>query len=296
MISCIISTYKRPVNILMRAVMSVINQTYKDIELIVVNDCPEEKELEKEIRQELLKIENFKINYIVHKKNLGACQARNTGINISKGEFLAFLDDDDEWLENKLEVQLAYFSNPKVGLVYCDNYIISKNSKVLHKNTPSKKFNSITKELLLSNFIGGTSFPLLRKEAVISVGGFDINLKSSQDVDMWIRISQSYECIYCEKPLLNYYISDVSISKNLDKKISGYKYLIDKYKSYYLEDKTLYNLKLLAISGILFVEKYNLEAMEFYKNAIKIKPISIKNISIPFKYIFIKLRKNLKGY
>ena len=297
MISCIISTYNRPVNILMRAVNSVLNQTYEDIEVIVVNDCPENEQLRNEIRTNLDNLNDLRIKYIEHKKNFGACQARNTGIDNANGEFVAFLDDDDEWLSNKLEKQIKYFTSEDIGMVYCDNYIIDikNNTKVLHRNT-TKIIDSIPKTLLLLNFIGGTSFPLLRTSAVIECGGFDTNLRSSQDVDMWIRISQKYKCIYCPYPLLNYYITDISITNCSDSKLAGYDYIINKYKEYYLQDKKLYNKKLLGIASALLVANRREKAIKYYKDAIKIKPFSINNIIVPTKYILLSVRKKVKGY
>ena len=122
LISCIITTYNRPIEVLKRAIDSVINQTYSNIELLVVNDYPENIELSNNIYKLIKSYNNKSIKYIVLEKNSGACFARNRGANESKGEFLAFLDDDDEWLPNKLNDQKKLFNHDMIGIVDCDNY------------------------------------------------------------------------------------------------------------------------------------------------------------------------------
>ena len=123
MISVIITTYKRTPDIVLRAVSSVVAQTFGDWELIIVDDSPETWEIRPQIRLAVEKIanEDLRIKYIPHDKNSGACAARNTGIMHAKGEYIAFLDDDDEWVPEKLEKQLDILqkSGDNVALVYC---------------------------------------------------------------------------------------------------------------------------------------------------------------------------------
>lgn len=174
MISCIITTYKREPETVKRAINSIQRQTYQDIEIIVVNDAPEQEELVSKIGSMISDMNDSRIKYIVHEKNSGACVARNTGANVSDGEYLAFLDDDDEWLPEKLMTQLKLMKSPAVGLVTCDNFIVNeKGSKVLHKNKWPKHFSSELEDMLVGNFIGGVSFPLLRKKTFVEAGMFD---------------------------------------------------------------------------------------------------------------------------
>ena len=100
MISCVITTYKREPEVLKKAVDSILSQSYKDIEIIVVNDAPEDSELSNRLYK-MLSEYDFPINYIVHESNKGACEARNTVIKNSNGEYIAFLDDDDELEKEK---------------------------------------------------------------------------------------------------------------------------------------------------------------------------------------------------
>lgn len=122
MISIIITTYKREVGILQRAIKSVLAQTYKELELIVVDDSPATYAHREAIRKYVTSISEIPTLYIQHERNMGACIARNTGIDNSSGEYICFLDDDDEWLPQKLEKQLQMFRED-VGLVYCGRLI-----------------------------------------------------------------------------------------------------------------------------------------------------------------------------
>lgn len=155
MISCIISTYNRPVEVLKRAIDSAINQTYNNKEIIVVNDCPENNKLADEIEYLIKSYGKKYIKYIKLENNSGACYARNVGVKNSKGSFLAFLDDDDEWLPNKLEEQIKMFVDDKIGMVYCDSNVINGNKiKINNKINPNHYGNDF-KEILLGNYIGG---------------------------------------------------------------------------------------------------------------------------------------------
>ena len=105
LISVIITTYKRNPEILKRAIDSVVAQTYENLELIIVDDSPESYELRDAVKGMVLAIEDKRVIYHQHKVNKGVCAARNTGIELSSGEYLAFLDDDDAWLLDKFTQQ-----------------------------------------------------------------------------------------------------------------------------------------------------------------------------------------------
>ncbi|MGN0612571.1 MAG: glycosyltransferase family 2 protein, partial [Porcipelethomonas sp.] len=174
MVSCIITTYKREVSILKRAVDSIVNQTYKDIEIIIVNDAPAEAELREEIRQ-MLDEYDMDIRYIVHDVNKGACAARNTGIKESSGEYIAFLDDDDEWLPEKIEKQIGAFkkSDSKTALVYCGRVTVNDTTGTIEERKAEFHEGFVFDLLIMRNFIGSTSYPLLRTDVLREVGGFD---------------------------------------------------------------------------------------------------------------------------
>ena len=117
-VSVIIPTYNRA-KLLPRAIKSVLNQTFKDFEVIIVDDGSTDNT--EEVINEFQK-HNKRIKYIRHEKNKGAAAARNTGIKIAQGEYIAFQDSDDEWLPNKLEKQMEIFESApaEIGVVYTD--------------------------------------------------------------------------------------------------------------------------------------------------------------------------------
>ena len=180
LVSAVIITYNRPLEILRRAVLSVLHQTYSPMELIVVNDCPDNRELSERIRQMLSQLDSG-IVYLVHEKNMGACAARNTGLAAAKGTFIGFLDDDDEWLPEKTEKQVARMGDG-VALVGCDSYRVTGDGIRYHH--PTMPCADPVSAILRTNFVGSTSFPLLRTACVRAVGGFDVNVKSCQDYDL----------------------------------------------------------------------------------------------------------------
>ena len=109
-VTAIVTTYKREPEIVKRAVKSVLNQTYKGIKVVVVDDSPASYDLREKVKLEVCRL-NSDIMYIQHEQNMGACVARNTGLKYADTEYVAFLDDDDEWVETKIEKQLKLFND-----------------------------------------------------------------------------------------------------------------------------------------------------------------------------------------
>lgn len=129
MVSCIIPTYKRS-DTLIRAVKSVINQSYKNLEIIIVDDNEPNDEYSLIVQERLKAISDERIRYIQQKKHINGAAARNVGINAARGEFIAFLDDDDEWLPSKIEKQInKLMSNQEYNGITC-LYTICTNGKV----------------------------------------------------------------------------------------------------------------------------------------------------------------------
>jgi glycosyltransferase involved in cell wall biosynthesis len=124
-VSVIIPTYNRA-HLIGRAIQSVLKQTYQDFEVIVVDDGSIDN-----TEEVVKKIQENRVYYYKHDKNKGGSAARNTGISLAKGEYIAFQDSDDEWLPEKLEKQIGVFNNQtkNVGVVYTGFYRIEGNNK-----------------------------------------------------------------------------------------------------------------------------------------------------------------------
>lgn len=290
LVTAVITTYKREPEIVMRAARSVLNQTYKNIELFVVNDCPGDVELEKKVRTAVEGLADARAHYICHEKNAGACAARNTGILAGRGEFVAMLDDDDEWVPEKIEEMLKAF-NEDTGLVYSAFYLgAPENGKVV---TRGNKSGWIKDDMLCKNLISGTSMPMMRRECFETCGMFDVNLLSSQDYDMWMRITLKYPVVYIDKPLTIRHFSDECITTNTNKRKQGWDYFTEKYKEHYLSNPYLYNYRLNAIVNASFMIGEFKYGMEKYKEALKIRFFSIQNILCPLKgMIKFLIRRN----
>lgn len=231
LVSVIITTCKRDVNILKRAVNSVLAQTYREIELIIVDDSPNSFEERKKIEEFVQSIRG--VTYIKNTKQMGACYSRNIGLKLSKGKYIAFLDDDDEWLSEKIEKQVHTIEDQKTALVYCGNY--TKDDVTGIKTIRQREYYSgnIYKHLIIDNFIGSTSFPLINRACLEDIGGFDEMLESAQDYDVWLRLAEKYEITYVQEPLAVYHVHiGEQITRNPYRKISGLERINEKNKTY----------------------------------------------------------------
>lgn len=264
LVSTVIITYKRPLDVLARAIRSVLAQTYENIELTVVNDSPEDVLLEKSIHDYIETLNDGRIKYICHEKNMGANTARNTGLTNSHGKYIAFLDDDDEWLQNKIEKQVAAFeSKQNVGLVYCGFIIRSETGDLIKKvYIPQEK--KTVESLVEDNYIGSTSFPLILREAIDKLGGFDSTQKSCQEYELWLRIASKYTIIGINDSLGVYYVSNDSTFKgNYEKYVAGDDAIIEKHLELFKQYPIAYSNHMLHMATYMFKQKQIKRAISY---------------------------------
>lgn len=160
-------------------ISSIINQTYKDWELLLIDDNSKDKTLQV-IQPFLDKNQNIKL--LKNEKNLGAAISRNKGIDTAKGEFIAFLDADDLWKTNKLEKQLAFMKAENCDVCYSSYHLIDEDGKLLNKEIKALKTLSYNK-LLKSNYIGN----LTGMYSVKALGKIKSpNLRKRQDWLLWL--------------------------------------------------------------------------------------------------------------
>lgn len=222
-VSVVIPTYNRPQKLL-RAVDSVINQSYQDLEIIVVDDYPGED------NQDLLPTYG-PLRYIQHNKNRGAPIARNNGILAAQGKYIALLDDDDEWKPQKLECQIERFNklSDNFGLVYSGRDIVRRGEII--KTYIPKHEGKVYSTLLQKNIIPSET-PLIRRECFGVIGLFDPRFKSSQDWDLWLRIASEYKVATVTKSLaISHESHKRRISTDMNRKYQGHKQLLEKHKS-----------------------------------------------------------------
>jgi glycosyltransferase involved in cell wall biosynthesis len=226
LVSVIIPTYKRPM--IARAIDSVLNQTYKNIEIIVVDDNDADSKYRNETEQVMLRYkENKNVKYIKHEKNRNGAAARNTGIKYASGEYIAFLDDDDEFSPQKIELQIKKLESldNSWGGVYC-GYQIYENNICILKNKNLVEGNLKRDMLLKKVNIGATSSLLIKKKVIDELNGFDESFDRHQDWEFLIRFFRNYKLASVKEILVNIYRDDRSNFPN------GHK--LEKVKTKYL--------------------------------------------------------------
>ncbi|MCF2583442.1 glycosyltransferase family 2 protein, partial [Bacteroides caecigallinarum] len=262
LVSVIIPTYSRPTN-LKRAIDSVLNQTYDNIELIVVDDngLGTENQIKTEkVIHEYLSLKNF--HYLKHETNKNGAAARNTGIKNSDGVYIAFLDDDDEFTPNKIAIQVKALEqlDNTWGGCYCNMLFKGRREKI----TNNKKSGNLLEEMLLETARFNSSTLLFRKEVCIDLKGFDESYTRHQDWEFMIRFFRKYKIFLPpETCIVNRFFSfehnNIPKSEsfiNIKKKfLEEFKDDIDKCKN----KNTIYHKQLMQVAYSLFVErKYKL--------------------------------------
>ena len=247
-ISIVIPTHNRD-NLLKRAIQSVVDQTYKNIEIIVVDDaslCD---------NQSIINSFDIPIIYYKFEINQGGNICRNKGAELANGGYIAYLDDDDTWKEDKLRKQLRLMKENNLDLSYTGKNIITVNpffeeiSRRYSFSKPSYK-NNLKKSIMSKNFIGTTSSIIVKKEKFKEVSGFDISMPALQDYEFYIRcINKGFNIVGIDEPLIDYYRyqKKSAISKNLKKNFNAYQLILKKNRT----QSYFYLLKIRFIKSML---------------------------------------------
>jgi glycosyltransferase involved in cell wall biosynthesis len=213
LVSVVLLAYNQP-EFLNQAIEGVCAQTFTDYELLVIDDCSGE-----EITSQYRLPENARL--ICFPEHFGGdSKGRNIGVMEAKGKYIAFLDNDDVWLPDKLETQVRLLDeNPDAALVY-SHYIVTDSflkprAKQYTCEPPAK---DMTRQLIRSNIIRSSSTILVRRHALIEAGPFDESLLSSNDRDMWLRLSLENNFICDPTPRVLYRIHPNQATKKTRKK------------------------------------------------------------------------------
>lgn len=230
--SVVVPSYNRA-HLIERTINSVMNQTYQNFELIIVDDGSTDN-TEEVVRA----ISDCRVIF-VKQKNAGACSARNLGIYHSKGVYVSFLDSDDEWIPTMLEKQLDMFnSDPLVGCVYSNVDVRDHNNKNISYTNYSLA-GDIYSAVLKQGYMAPTSAVSVKKSLLEKIGGFDVQLPASQDDDLCFKCAASGRIALIEEPMVIFHIdsdqSEARISNNNKRVAMGWWLLWNKYESEVLQ-------------------------------------------------------------
>ena len=208
LVSVVIATYNMG-RYLPQAVQSVLSQSYTNVEVQIVDDgsSDDTSAIVEQWREEP--------RVRVHRQeNCGQARAKNQGMALSRGRFVAFLDADDLWLPEKLARQMPLFKgHPEIGVVYSDFQCVDGDGKPLLQDPPRMRRGWVSGALLIENFIG-YSAGVVRRECLERYGGFDETLRMGIDYDLWLRLSAHYQFDFVPEQTVQYRIWSGQMSKN----------------------------------------------------------------------------------
>ncbi len=272
-ISVIIPAYNAEKTI-KETIESVLNQTLSDFELIVINSNSSDStsEIISQIQDPRLQLFNYPQG--------NAAINRNRGFNHAAGDFITFLDADDLWTPDKLELQYTTLvKNPQAAVVYSWTDCVDESGNFLRKCSYVNWSGDIYPHLLLDDFIGNGSNVMIRRDAFQATGGFNESLTNAEDTEMWLRLAAKYEFVNVSKVQVLYRVSLYSKSSNIlpleksnlaviniayaDKKAANYQHLkkyslgnLYKYLSYKSLDTLPGQQKTLHVARFLITAIY----------------------------------------
>ncbi len=237
LVSVIIPVYNRESTI-ERAIDSILKQTYKEVEIIVVDDCSIDR-----TKDRIMKYGGQRIRLLEQKEHGGAARARNVGIKEAKGEYIAFQDSDDEWVENKLEKQIGYMVREGFLISYCPYRLFDGNwvriVPDIYENNDMCSID-ILESLKKGNIIG-TPTLVINRTVIQQIGYFDESMNALQDYEYAIRMARKFRIGYIGIPLVNAYRMNSCISNNREFLQCAQLEITKKYTDFIDWENMLYN-------------------------------------------------------
>ena len=271
-VSVILPTYNRA-KVLPRSVLSILNQTYRDFELLVIDDGSSD-----ETAEVMQRFNDDRIKYIKKGQNGGRGSARNVGLRMAAGEYIAFQDSDDESLPTRIaqEVAILDMSDDSVGIAYSDMYRISRDGNKFYLKSPhfSREDGLLYPESLgytLRNIGIGTA--MIRRDAIRKTKYFDETLAFFVDLEYFIRLSKTCCFTHISEPLINYYEVDSGFMK-IAKIAESRKKILSKYYSEVKDDKNFYSLHLFSIGNDLCYSGNMAEGRQYLGKSLTVKPLN----------------------
>ena len=271
---------------LIEAIESVINQSYENYELLIVDDGSNDH-----TRNQCSPfLDNPKVRYL-QQENKGLAGARNTGIEASRGEFVCFLDDDDVWKPEKLQRQIDFIEarlrrTDNWGLVFTWLELIDAQGTVISVRGKRQE-GMIYRNLILENIIEAPSSVLVRREVFEDIGFFDESLHSCEDWDMWLRISKKYLVFPVREYLVQYREHQNTMSADFDRMLSSAMMVLDKVLRETPEEicpKLAYASLCINRSVVFFAaEEYDSFRKFFFKGAsLSLRAVKVEHLLLFF--------------
>lgn len=275
-----------------RCIDSVLNQTYKNIEHIVVDGASDDN-----TDAVLSSYNDSRLVYRRLDYNWPLIETANEGVRLAKGEYIAFLDSDDEYHPDKIEKQMALMQtlDESYGMVYCwMTYYDNQTREVLRVHTPNVR-GMVADRVLEKPVVSGTPTFLFRKQAFISDAGWRDDIGIISDWEMAARFCQKWKVDFIPESLINVYVnhgsirqSDKGYYKNLDERILQFhSYFLKTYESFFSKNPTKGRYHYYNLSRSLFRLRRYKEGLKYYMLLLRSKP-SFKQIVVPLYNIFAK--------
>lgn len=272
LVSVVIPCYNRE-NTIQRAVKSVLNQTYENIEVLVIDDGSVDASVK--LAEDL---GDSRIKIFKNDKNLGANYSRNKGIELAKGSIIAFQDSDDIWRPKKLEKCVEVLEEYGCDIVFHGMMKYGRNYKRYLPTYNLNEYQNKYGQLLIKN-CASTQTMIGKRECFENVK-FDERLRIHQDWDIMIRLAQKYDIRFIDEPLVDIYMQKDSITYlETSKSYNAIKAIYEKNEEYIQQDK---NIKIVFMEALgKASERRGKSGKRYFKEALKIK----KDIKIFFYYI-----------
>lgn len=235
-VSVIIPTYNREKTIL-RSLKSVLEQTYTELEVLVIDDGSTDG------TADIVKgVEDARVRYIALEKNSGPANARNVGVEMASGEWIAFQDSDDYWYKDKLEKQMRYVQDhPEYSVLYCmynakmDSGI---NITVPTEPWPERMEGDMLKVLLERNVIGAPTM-LMKRCSFFECGGFNTEYRALEDWEFVVRLAKECKIGFVSECLMDVYMLDGGVSSDLGAYFECRCKIMATYKSQMIQEGVL---------------------------------------------------------
>lgn len=274
-VSAIIPAYNRA-DFLPRSIGSVLNQTFRDLELIVVDDGSTDNT--KAVVEEFARKDN-RVKYFWQPNFGGPAGPRNTGIKHASGKYVAFLDSDDEWMPTKVEEQVNLFEHSAVdtGFAGCD-YTLQEGATIVTYKLPRFTKDTTFEKLLEHDFIGTATIVMIKNDVLDDVGGFDENLECGEDTDLWLRIAEKYKFALAPNILAAYHVHGnntlmnfhaIDLAQSTESTLKKYAASCEKYPR-------AYSVRLRQLAANYCAAGELTKGRNYYKQSIKLDPINLK--------------------